>query len=208
MSFTEVLVASAITATLMGTVLGVMAPLRHLFETQPEYADMHQRLRGAIDVLTKDLLGAAPPVLPYRAGLWHHDPAAGVFYRPDTITLVPMPWNPATPSHTYYLENDAATGTAQLMRYDGRESDLPLADHVVGLEFTYFGADGAPLAPATFQDGPWFPDESDRHRFDIDLLNIRRVRVTLRVQPVAHLRRVLPDRAITFDVSPRNLNRE
>jgi hypothetical protein len=207
-SFSEVLVASAITVTLMGTVLGVVAPLQRLFDTQPAYADMHQRLRGTIDVLTKDLLGAASPVLPYRAGLRHHDPAAGVFYRPDTITLVPMPWDPAGASHTYYLKNDAATGAAQLMRYDGNESDLPLADDIAGLEFRYFGADGAPLAPETFQDGPWFPDASDRHRFDIDLLNIRRVRVTLRVQPVPHLRRVLPDRAITFDVSPRNLNRE
>jgi hypothetical protein len=95
------------------------------------------------------------------------------------------------------------------MRYDGQESDLPLADHVVGLEFDYFGADGTQLAAAAFQDGPWFPDDEDRNRFDMDLLKIRRVRVTLRVQPAsAALRRLLPDREIRFDVAPRNLNRE
>jgi len=208
MTVGEVLVASAITVSLMGTVLGISAPLQRLFDTQPEYADMHQRLRGAVDVLTKDLVGAASPVLPYRAGLRGDDPSAGVFYRPDAITLVPMPWDPAGPSHTYYLKNDAAAGTGQLMRYDGNESDLPLADHVAALEFTYFGADGAPLAPELLEDGPWFPDDSDRNRFDIDLLTIRRVRVTLRVHAAARLRRALPDRVITFDVAPRNLNRE
>jgi hypothetical protein len=204
----EVLVASAITGSLMGTVFGISAPLQRLFDTQPEYADMHQRLRGAIDVLAKDLLGAASPVLPYRVGLWRHDPAAGVFYRPDAITLLSTPWDPTGGSHTYYIRADAAAGTTQLMRYDGNESDLPLADHVAALEFTYFGSDGAPLGPETLQDGPWFPDDSDQHRFDIDLLKIRRVRVTLRVRAATHSPRALADRAITFDVTPRNLNRE
>jgi hypothetical protein len=206
----ELLIASAITVTLMGTVLGVMGPLQRLFDTQPEYADVHQRLRASVDALTKDLLAAGPPVMPYRAGVRRHDPAVGVFYRSDTITLVPVPWDdPDGRPHTYYLKNDAATGIAHLMRYDGHESDLPLADHVVGLEFDYFGADGIQLTAAAFQDGPWFPDDEDRDRFDTDLLKIRRVRVTLRVQPApAALRRLLPDREIRFDVAPRNLNRE
>jgi hypothetical protein len=206
----EVLIASAITVTLMGTVLGVIGPLQRLFDTQPEYADVHQRIRASVGALTKDLLAAGPPVMPYRAGVRRHDPAVGVFYRADTITLVPAPRDdPNERSHTYYLKNDATTGIAQLMRYDGHESDLPLADHVVGLEFDYFGADGAELAVAAFQDGPWFPDDEDRDRFDTDLLKIRRIRVTIRVQPApAALRRLLPEREIRFDVAPRNLNRE
>jgi hypothetical protein len=206
----ELLIASAITVTLMGTVLGVMGPLQRLFDTQPEYADVHQRMRASVDALTKDLLAAGSPVMPYRAGVRRHDPAGGVFYRSDTITLVPVPGHdPDGRPHTYYLKNDAAAGSAQLMRYDGHESDLPLADHVAGLEFDYFGADGTQLAAAAFQDGPWFPDDEDRNRFDLDLLKIRRVRVTLRMQPAsAALRRLLPDREIRFDVAPRNLNRE
>ena len=210
MTIGELLIASAITVTLMGTVLGVIRPLQRLFDTQPEYGDIHQRIRAGVDALTKDLLAAGPPVMPYRAGVRRHDPSVGVFYRADTITLVPVPWDdPDGRSHTYYLKNDAGTETAQLMRYDGRESDLPLADHVVGLEFDYFGADGTQLAAAAFQDGPWVPDHEDRNRFDTDLLKIRRIRVTIRVQPgSAALRRLLPDREIRFDVAPRNLNRE
>jgi hypothetical protein len=43
----------------------------------------------------------------------------------------------------------------------------------------------------------------------MDLLRIRRVRVTLRVQAASPaLRPFLPDREVTFDVAPRNLNRE
>jgi hypothetical protein len=209
MTLGEVLVASAITVTLMGSVLSMTAPLQRMFETQPEYGDMHQRMRGAVEALTRDLIGAASPVMPYRAGVTHHDPDAGVFYRPDTITLVPPAWDPGGTSHTYYLRRDPATGTTQLMRYDGLETDLPLADHVTRLEFAYFLADGAPPSPGLFEDGPWFPDDHDRNRFDLDLLRVRRVRVTLRVQAAPPmLRRFLPDREISFDVAPRNLNRE
>jgi len=209
MTIGELLIASAIALTLMGTVLGVTAPLQRVFDTQPEYADMHQRLRAAIDPLAKDLLAAAPPVMPYRTGLRQDDPSAGVFYRPDAITLVPMPWDPGAGAHTYYFKSDASAGTGQLMRYDGDESDLPLTDHIAGLAFVYFDAGCGALAPETLQDGPWFPSESDIHRFDTDLLKIRRVRVILRVQAATPvLRRMLPDRTVTFDVAPRNANRE
>ena len=210
MTVGELLVASAITVTLMAGVLGMTGPLQRLFDTQPEYADVHQRMRAGIDALTRDLLAAAAPVRPYRAGVRRHDPAVGVFYRPDAITLVPVPWDgPVGPPHTYYVKNDPAAGSAQLMRYDGDESDLPLADHVVGLRFDYFGADGSLLVAGTFQDGPWFPDADDTQRFDMDLLKIRRVRVTLRVRPApGALRRLVPEREIRFDVAPRNLNRE
>ena len=210
MTIGELLIASAITVTLMGTVLGMTRPLQRLFDTQPELADMHQRMRAGVDAIARDLMSAASPVMPYRAGAQRHDPADGVFYRSDAITLVPMAWDvSAGTSHTYYLKKDSGTGFAQLMRYDGKESDVPLVDHVTALVFEYFGADGMALVPAMFQDGPWFPDENDRNRFDTDLLRIRRVRVTLRVEPAAKvLRPILPDREIRFDVAPRNLNRE
>jgi hypothetical protein len=208
MTLGEVLVASAITVTLMGTVVGMTGPLQRLFDTQPEIGDMHQRLRGVIDAMTRDLVGAAPPVMPYRTGIRGHDPGLGVFYRSDAITVVPATWDPGATSHTYYVTNDAATGVAHLMRYDGGESDLPLADHITHLEFAYFDEGGVRLEPALFQDGPWFPDERDRNRFDMDLLRIRRVRVTVRVEAASALRPFLPDREVSFDVAPRNLNRE
>jgi hypothetical protein len=207
-SLGELLIASAITLTLMGSVVGMTVPLQRLFDTQPEYGDMHQRLRGAVDALTRDLAGAGSPVMPYRSGIRQHDPDGGVFYRPDVITLVPAADAGGT-SHTYYVKRDAATGLGQLMRYDGNESDLPLIDRVTRLQFAYFAADATLLAPEQFTDGPWFPSDEDRNRFDMDVVRIRRVRVTLRVEasPGA-FRRFLPDREIAFDVSPRSVNRE
>jgi hypothetical protein len=209
MTVSEVLVASTISVSLMGTVFGVMAPLQRLFATQPEYADMHQRMRAALGVMEKDLLAAAPPLMPYRSGLSGHDPDGGVFFRPDVITLVPAAWDPAATRHTYYLRDDGGAEPSRLMRYDGQESDVPLADHVTGLDFVYFDETGAALPPEILQDGPWFPDDSDVNRFDIDLLNIRRVRVTVRVEAaIPSLRSVLPVRTITLDIAPRNASRE
>jgi hypothetical protein len=75
-------------------------------------------------------------------------------------------------------------------------------------------------------DGPWCPDEAHPNRFDADLLRVRRIAVTLRVQAAsASLRgpagtlfvhggsarsgdRFVPDQEIRFDVTPRNLNVE
>ena len=192
-------------------------------------------------------------------------------------------------SHTYYLKNDDATKTYQLMHYDGGSSnDVPVVDHVVGLTFDYFGDPQPPLmrrpvsdptgpwttygpkppaagvqttawpagencvftsdpsptpAPrlavlgaggtttalvklteAELRDGPWCPDVTSPNRFDADLLRIRKIGVTLRVESaVAALRgplgalfthggtsqsgnRFAPDQEVRFQVSPRNLN--
>jgi hypothetical protein len=72
--------------------------------------------------------------------------------------------------------------------------------------------------------GAWCPNEDAENRFDADLLRIRRIRVTLRVQvALAALRgpagilftrggtsssmeRFVPDQEIKFDVTPRNMN--
>lgn len=82
------------------------------------------------------------------------------------------------------------------------------------------------IPPALFVDGPWCPDAGARNRFDADLLRLRRVRVTLRVQTaVPSLRgpagmlfangglsrsagRRVPDLEIQLDVAPRNMNLE
>ena len=227
MTISELLVATGITMGLMTTIFGLMNPVQGMFDAQPELSDMQQRLRIGVDALAKDLLMAEIPVRPYRVGDRSSDPDLGIFYRHDTITLISVPWDDgAIASHTYHLRSDTATNTFQLMHYDGAETDLPVVDHVVKLEFEYFGEDRMPLDPATLQDGPWEPDDTDPSRFDADLLDIRRVRVTLRVQAAraalrgpagmlfmhggtaASSERYLPDREIRFDVSPRNLNRE
>jgi hypothetical protein len=93
------------------------------------------------------------------------------------------------------------------MRYDGRQSDLPVVDHVSSIRFDYFGAGGQPIDNQRFGDGPWIPDGVSVARFDRDLLDVRMVRITIRVGAARiMLRSPIPDQEIVMDVSPRNLN--
>jgi prepilin-type N-terminal cleavage/methylation domain-containing protein len=57
-------------------------------------------------------------------------------------------------AYTYWLKSDDATGTYQLMRYDGYQSDIPVIDNVVGLNFEYYADPNPPqlrpgMIPAT-----------------------------------------------------------
>jgi hypothetical protein len=170
------------------------------------------------------------------------------------------------------------------VRAKGRGPAQPVVDHVVGLEFQYFGEpqppriiEGAPdstsddrstygplppepdvtlegwpagencvftrveghpeprlaelgastlveMSAALVSDGPWCPDAGVLNRFDADLLRIRRVRFTVRVQaalpglrgPAGALftiggsarsgGRYVPDVQVQLDVTPRNLS--
>jgi prepilin-type N-terminal cleavage/methylation domain-containing protein len=80
------------------------------------------------------------------------------------------------------------------------------------------------LTAAELTDGPWCPDDTNPHRYDADLLRIRRVSVTLRVEAsLSALRgpagilfarggtsrsaaRWVSDQEIRFDIAPQNLN--
>ena len=79
------------------------------------------------------------------------------------------------------------------------------------------------LTAAELTDGPWCPDTAASNRFDADLLRIRSIAVTVRVEsaidalrgPASTLfarngtstgSRVLPDQEIRFRVTPRNLD--
>jgi prepilin-type N-terminal cleavage/methylation domain-containing protein len=224
----ELLIAMLLTMVVTGAVFLVMQPAQSILHAQLETADLQQRLRYAVDALARDLVMAAE-VLPYRVGAVDDDPAAGVFYRPDTVTAryVP-PGQAASVSHTYYLRADAATGAFQLMHYDGGLGDFPVVDHVLELGFNYLGvaADGVSLTTLDepeLIDGPWVPDAAAPDRYDIDLRRIRRVRVQLRLQvgqpslrgpagalfqrggSATSVYRYVPDRAIRFDLSPRNV---
>jgi hypothetical protein len=88
-------------------------------------------------------------------------------------------------------------------------------------------ASGTALIPLTSQrltDGPWCPDAASANRWDADLLRVRAIGVTLRVEvastalrgPAGALfvnggsaiggARWMPDREVRFTVTPRNLN--
>lgn len=60
-------------------------------------------------------------------------------------------------THTYYLKSDAATSTFQLMHYDGYQTDLPVVDDVVSIEFEYFGD---PQPPRLIPDPAGGPERS------------------------------------------------
>lgn len=226
----EVLLASLVSFMVTAAVLGLVHPAQGIFQVQPEIADMHQRLRVAVDSMTGDLLMAGAgrssetaSVMPYRIGARGSDADAGVFFRRDALSILYLPWGASDiVSRTYYLESDPGADTFQLMQYDGAVTDLPLVDHVVGLEFSYSGAGGVRLDPAIFQDGPWMWDAAAGAAFDDDLRQIRRVRVMVRVRAaLASMRgpsgrlfarggtstsaeRYVPDVELQFDVTPRS----
>lgn len=299
-SLVEMIVALSITLAATAGVFTLMVPAQGTFSAQAEAADMQQRLRVVADTLVRDLgragagayAGAAggsllihvAPVLPYRASAVNGDPPGT--YKTDTITIFSVPGNGAAQpvNATYWLKNDAATSTYQLMFSDGGNADVPVADHIVGLSFDYYGDpqpplmrkpladpigpwttygpkpsasstppfgagencvfvnDGSPtphprlatlgaggtalvpLTPAQLTDGPWCPDETAANRWDADLLRVRRIAVTLRVEAAMSALRGptsplfvhggtsrggtawVPDQKARFDVTPRNLN--
>jgi hypothetical protein len=229
--------------------------------------------RGNWEVYSVDRVSDGAISLQHRG-----DPSSTRFERGTTVSEVR--------AGTYFLKSDESTGTFQLMRHDGWETELPVVDEVVKLEFRYFGSAAPPrltgvalgstpgpwttygpapppiafgrgswppgencvfavvdgmhaprlatLAPdsatlvelgsSMLTDGPWCPDPLSPNRFDADLLRVRRIRVSLRVQSaLASLRgpagtlfarggtaragdRYVPDLAVQFDVTPRNMN--
>jgi type II secretory pathway pseudopilin PulG len=105
------------------------------------------------------------------------------------------------------------TGVANCL-YDATGAPQPLPT---------LAADGGSLAPlplSMLADGPWCGDGANR--YDADVLRVRKVRVTLRVQAAQaafraigpafavpgtarNARTALPDLTVQFDVAPRNL---
>jgi hypothetical protein len=252
------LIATGIMVAVTGAVFQVMNPSQGTAQAQPEVSDMQQRLRVGVDTLSQDLVmagagtyyGAAAgafsnffaPIMPYRLGDAGGDPAAGIFYRSDAISLVYVPptsaqttirdgmpksskelkveaqpncppvkseqlcgfyagmraiildlngsWDPITITKiqsealhlqfdgdlsiaypegsiiaqvhtaTYYLRTDTAAKLYELRYFDGDQTDLPVVDNVVGLEFEYFGEPQPPaLLPGVCLTagcpGPW-----------------------------------------------------
>jgi hypothetical protein len=106
----------------------------------------------------------------------------------------------------------------QLRRLEGGGSFV-LVDNVTAVNFEYFAGDMTLLPPAVFQDGPFVGAGSIV--FDVDLLRVRTVRATLRLDTgVDRLRgtdprffarpgtatgpRVIPDAVARLDVTLRN----
>jgi len=128
---------------------------------------------------------------------------------------------------SYFLKADATADSIQLVRDDGDGAAVPVVDHVVALRLEYFGgaSNTERFDASALTDGPWLPDAAAPNRFDADLLAIRSIAVTLRVESaLASLRgpagplfsrggtsrrgsRFLPDFQMRVHVSPRNLGK-
>jgi hypothetical protein len=107
----ELLISVSIMLAVTGTVFSLMNPSQGIYQTQPEVADVQQRLRVGVDAIQKDLvmagagtyMGAAAgaltnffaPVMPFRIGEIESDQSKGVYYRPDTISVMYVPPSPA-----------------------------------------------------------------------------------------------------------------
>src|SRR5687768_10092090 len=118
-----------------GAVFALLNPAEGRFATELEAVDMDQRLRVAVDTLTRDLLRAGagldagshggplnrwfPPILPFRRGAVNDD-AAGTFRR-DAVTLLYVPAGAArsTPA--------AAVGPGRLALLVARSPGCPAA---------------------------------------------------------------------------------
>jgi len=198
MNSVELMVAALLAALVMGASLSLVDSAQRAFQSQADVPDLQQRLRASVDAIADGVRAAGgidAPVRPYRVGAIRDDAAAGVFFRPDAISVLS-----AAESVTYWLRADGS-GTFDLMQYDGRASDLPLIDRVVLASFDYFGDDGNRIEPAQLQDGPWLRDAAGRP-FDADVMRIRSVDVRLALRSALGAR-LVPDVEIRFRAALR-----
>jgi prepilin-type N-terminal cleavage/methylation domain-containing protein len=139
-SLIELIVATALTSTVLACVLALLRPAQDAFTVQPEIADMQQRQRIAGDALTRDLAGAGAgaylaghtgplirffaPVLPFRQGL-SSDDVPGTM-RTDAVTVLAVP---ATAAQTT-LARPLAPG--ELTLHAAPEAGCPAGTNLCG----------------------------------------------------------------------------
>jgi hypothetical protein len=154
-SLVELTVALALTLMVAAAVAAIVDPARGAFVSQPEAADVQQRLRVGVDALTRDLIGAGaglpvgaqrgplvdviPPLLPFRRGAIRNDPPDTC--RTDTITAIGIP---ATAAQTT-LAADLAPGgdTFTLTPPAGCPDGVNLCGFAPGMTVLVFDAGGA-----------------------------------------------------------------
>jgi len=106
-SLVEVMVSTFILLAVTGAVFTLVNPAQGTYRAQPEVSDMQQRVRVAANALQQDLVMAGggtylgdasgsllnffAPVMPIRMTATGSDMEAGVFYRPDAVTIMYVP---------------------------------------------------------------------------------------------------------------------
>lgn len=156
--------------------------------------------------------GADVPVVDHVVGLsfdYFGDPQPPLMRRP--LTDPAGPW-------TTYGPTPPESGENCVFVANGSPTPAPRLPVLTG------GSGLVRLTAADLTDGPWCPDGVDPNRYDADLLRIRSVAVTLRVEAATSTLRgpagvlftragtsaggrgFVPDQEIRFEVAPRNLN--
>ena len=175
-----------------------------------------------MQLMRYDGLSAADAVLDNVVGLdfeYYGEPDPPVFRNPDVDRSVT--YGPAPPALDV-TQSPWAAGENCMWQTSGGAHVTRLASMGIG------GLGLVRLTAAQLTDGPWCPDASSANRYDADLLRIRKIRVTIRLQTGnAALRgpltpgsdalfvnpgtarnpaQTVADRSIRFDISPRNMN--
>jgi prepilin-type N-terminal cleavage/methylation domain-containing protein len=152
----EMLIAMAVMLIILGGVFQAFNPAQGSFQTQPEVADMQQRLRVGTDRLYNGMVvagagiysGAAvgtlgqffAPVLPYLVGPLHNDPASGIFFRTDVpganySTAITIFHVPTTASQCTIREKmPRPSSEVKVNAEPGCPTDGPLADPLCGFK--------------------------------------------------------------------------
>jgi hypothetical protein len=141
---------------------------------------------GRYDIFRLDLASGLPMLVPLDTGF-------GTSYAPGaTVSRVLV--------RAYYRD----AGLNQLFTLEGDGAPQPIVDRVTALAFEYADAAGTPL-DTLLSDGPW--RGSGNTSYDIDLLRVRRVRVSYTIRSgltgAGSMR--MPDLTTTFDVALRNV---
>ena len=103
-SLIELIGAMAVTMVLVGAVTGLVSAMRGIVASQPEVADLQQRLRAALQQIAGELANAGagldgtplagplattiPAIVPYRRGAVDDDGRAGRWFRRDAVSVV------------------------------------------------------------------------------------------------------------------------
>ena len=155
-SLVELVIALAITLSLTAALFSLVGPANGAFQTQPEAADVQQRLRAATDALSRDLLvaGSAPYIAQGSAQIMPL-PAAAVFpmrvgrVSPDALgTVNPTRiavWSvsPAAPQARLASPLASASGVATFVPGAGCRSGAPSCGFQTGTIVVVLGGSGA-----------------------------------------------------------------
>jgi type II secretory pathway pseudopilin PulG len=154
----EMLVAMFIMVTVTGTIFSLVNPAQGAYRAQPEVSDMQQRLRVGTMFLANDLLMAGAgspagsnlmgalnnyfaPIQPYRIGMIGSDPAAGVFYRADAISIMYVP--PNAPQSSLSAPMPQPSSELKLAPQPNCPAGDPLCGFHEGMRILIFDESGA-----------------------------------------------------------------